>query len=479
MAVQQQIPNLVLQFFDTFAEAVVVANASADVIYVNRTFCRLTHFDANDVIGLKEKNIFKVKINYHLVESLKVTHWESGVATKSGDQIWVKVSASPLYYNNEELTVFTLVENPSIEQLKGLLKESENRFASLADASPVMIWMTDQDNLCYYFNKSWLDFTGQKFEDEVGTGWLQRVHEKDLPNFNAVTEQLNNHEGYSLEYRLRRKDGAYRNVLEIGTPRLLPDGTFAGYMGSCLDITEFKAVQNELANYTEELKRSNEELEQFAYVASHDMQEPLRMIASYIQLIKRSIESGKTTDEVFDFMKFVLDGVARMQLLINDLLQFSRLNKKGMPFTEVDLNEVVKVAITNLTNRIAENHAIVTYTPMPVVNGDVSQLTRLIQNLVDNAIKFKSAERTPEISISVKERETDYVISVKDNGIGIENKFYNRIFVIFQRLHTRNEYEGTGIGLAVCRKIVERHGGEIWVESEFGAGSCFYFSIKK
>ncbi len=369
-------------------------------------------------------------------------------------------------------------ENASVEQLRGLLQESELRFSRLADASPVMIWMADTDNLVYYFNKTWLDFTGKNFTELAGTGWLKCVHADDLKVFDQVEHKLRKRESYSCEYRLCRADGVYRSVFEIGTPRILPDGVFAGYMGSCIDITDTKSAQNELASRAKELMRSNEELEQFAYVASHDLQEPLRMIISYVQLIQRNIEQNNTA-RVAEFMNYVLDGTGRMQALINDLLQFSRVTRKGIPFKEVDMNEVLKIAVGHLTARIAEHKARVIIADMPVVTGDNFQLIRLFQNLIDNAIKFKAPQNEPRIEISVKERGEDYLFSVSDNGIGIQDKFYNRIFVIFQRLHTRDEYEGTGIGLAVCKKIVERHGGEIWVESEVGKGSTFYFTIKK
>jgi PAS domain S-box-containing protein len=369
-------------------------------------------------------------------------------------------------------------ENPTVEQLKSLLTESENRFSELADASPVLIWMTNPDNLCYYFNKSWLDFTGRPFEQEVGAGWLKGVHPDDLKLIKEVEDYLDRREKYTVEYRLQRYDGEYRYLLEVGTPRFLADGSFVGYMGSCSDVTEAKNVKSELATQTKELRRSNEELEQFAYVASHDLQEPLRMILSYMQLIQKNIEKGDT-QRVDEFMNYVMDGTGRMQALINDLLQFSRVNRKGNPFTKVDLNETLKIAISHLTARIHENSATVTYEKMPLVMGDSFQLIRLFQNLIDNAIKFKAPERKPEIKVSVEDTENDYKFAVRDNGIGIEDKFYNRIFVIFQRLHTRAEYEGTGIGLAVCKKIVERHGGEMWVESEKGKGSTFYFTVKK
>ncbi len=369
-------------------------------------------------------------------------------------------------------------DSPTVEQLKGLLQESETRFSALADASPVMIWMTDTDNRSYYFNKSWLDFTGKSLEQETGVAWQKGLHPDDVKAFNAITDCIKRKEKYTYEYRLLRCDGNYRTVFEVGNPRFLPDGSFAGYMGSCMDITETKIVKNELANQTKELMRSNEELEQFAYVASHDLQEPLRMIISYVQILQKNIEQNNTTG-LGEFMNYVLDGTSRMQSLINDLLQFSRVNRKGSVFSLVDLNEILKIATLHLTARISENNATVTYSDMPKVKGDTSQLIRLFQNLIDNAIKFKAPDRQPEIKICVEERAEDFVFSIKDNGIGIEDKFYNRIFVIFQRLHTRNEYEGTGIGLAVCKKIVERHGGEIWVESKRNEGSSFFFSIKK
>ncbi len=370
-------------------------------------------------------------------------------------------------------------QSATIEQLKGMLQESESRFSLLADASPIMIWMTDANNQCYYFNKSWSDFTGRPLSEETGQGWLSGVHPDDLKLFTPLENKLDQREKYTFEYRLRRHDGQYRTIHEIGNPRFLPDGNFAGYIGSCIDITEAKEAQTKLAEQAKELLRSNEELEQFAYVASHDLQEPLRMVLSYVQLIQKNIQQGNT-ERVGEFINFAIDGTSRMQALINDLLQFSRITRKGNPFTKVDMNDVVKIALTHLTARISENNAQVSYPEnLPVVKGDEMQLIRLLQNLIDNAIKFKAPNRQPVIKISVKEHDGNYVFDISDNGIGIEDKFYNRIFVIFQRLHNRKDYEGTGIGLAVCKKIVERHGGDIWVKSEKDAGSTFSFSLKK
>ncbi|MCX6200046.1 MAG: ATP-binding protein [Bacteroidetes bacterium] len=473
----QHIPHQ--DFFEHYAEAVLITASDDTPLFINAAFSKLSGYTTDDISLLTGANLFRVRVNYDMVVNEKATHWETGITKKDNSISWAKVSVSPITLSDSSIgKIYTLADNPAIDQMKGLLKESETRFTTLADASPVMIWMTDQDNLCYYFNRSWLDFTGRKFEEELGSGWIRGVHTDDMKSFNDVNPLLIARQNYSCEYRLRKFDGTYRHILEIGTPRFLPDESFAGYMGSCLDITEMKMAQNELATQTQELKRSNEELEQFAYVASHDMQEPLRMISSYIQLVQKNIESGNGK-EVNDFMKYVLEGVGRMQALINDLLHYSRVNKKGAAFGKVDLNEVLKIAVTHLTNRISENEAVLSYDVMPQINGDQSQLIRLFQNFIDNAIKFKASGRKPIIKISVKEQDNYFEIGVSDNGIGIDPKFYNRIFVIFQRLHTRSEYEGTGIGLAVCKKIVERHGGNIRLESKVEEGTTFYFTLKK
>lgn len=471
--------SILFGFLEKFTEAVLIKDENDNTVFANPSFCKFTMLSQEEIQNLNTSEYFNIRVNYKTEPDDSNTQWESNLSRADGSQIWVKVNVTS--YTTESGTpwkIYSLVSSSTLEQLQSLLKESEKRFETLADASPVMIWMTDRDNLAYYFNKSWLDFRGRRFEDEMGTGWLSGVHKDDLNSFNTINYQIKHNLQYSCEYRLRRNDGVYRNILEIGTPRFLPDKTFAGYMGSCLDITEMKLVQQELAGYTAELKRSNEELENFAYVASHDMQEPLRMIASYIQLIQKGIESGKTV-ELSEFMKYVTDGVTRMQLLISDLLQFSRVNSKGSPFVKVDVNDLLRVVQTNISEKVKETNTLIKVERMPIVMADRTQLMRLFQNLLENAIKFRSPNRQPIVTVSVEESELFFTFSVADNGIGIENKFYNRIFVIFQRLHSREEYEGTGIGLAVCKKIVERHGGQINVESKVGEGSIFKFSIKK
>jgi light-regulated signal transduction histidine kinase (bacteriophytochrome) len=224
------------------------------------------------------------------------------------------------------------------------------------------------------------------------------------------------------------------------------------------------------------LQRSNAELEQLAYVASHDMQEPLRMIASYLQLIEQRYVD-KLDDDGREFIGFAVDGAKRMQGLINDLLTYSRVGTKARPFEPVSLASVADTALSHLRVAVMESQATIELGALPQVNGDASQLVQLLQNLVGNAIKFRGAE-PPRIQVLAQAGEPGWWhVSVCDNGIGIESAYFERVFVLFQRLHGRSAYPGTGIGLALCKRIVERHGGRIWVESQPGAGSAFHFTL--
>lgn len=248
-------------------------------------------------------------------------------------------------------------------------------------------------------------------------------------------------------------------------------------IGTLLDITERKNIEKQLIENRDNLKKSNKELEEFAYVASHDLQEPLRMVSSYTKLLETRYKD-KLDQDANDFIHFAIDGTVRMQGLITDLLEYSRVTTKGKPFTKVDLNSVLDFAISNLQNKIEENEASVTFDELPFCMGEEIQLTRLFQNLIDNAIKYK-AKRKPIIHINSNYLDDKILISVSDNGIGIDVKHFERIFVIFQRLHSAAEYAGTGIGLAICRRIVERHGGKIWIESEIEKGTTFFFTLNK
>jgi PAS domain S-box-containing protein len=272
-----------------------------------------------------------------------------------------------------------------------------------------------------------------------------------------------------------RKDGSCFWANTVITALQKEDGSLYGFAKITRDITERKQAEEDLKKTLADLERSNKELEQFAYVASHDLQEPLRMVSSYTQLLERRYKA-KLDNDAQEFIAYAVDGANRMQRLIQDLLSFSRVSTRGNPFRPTDCNVVLGQARTNLDVIIRENNALVTNDELPLVMADETQLLLVFQNLINNAIKFRSKE-LPHVQVSAEKNGHEWIFSVRDNGQGIDPQYYDRIFVIFQRLHAKEEYPGTGIGLAICKRIVERHGGRIWLESKPGKGSTFYFTI--
>ncbi|HEY6837833.1 MAG TPA: ATP-binding protein [Geobacteraceae bacterium] len=243
------------------------------------------------------------------------------------------------------------------------------------------------------------------------------------------------------------------------------------------EIAERKKAEDAIAEHAQELARSNAELEQFAYVASHDLQEPLRMVASFVQLLERRYK-GKLESDAEEFIAYAVEGATRMKKLVNDLLAVSMVGglDREMRMLEADL--VLTLVLRKMNQLIESTHAVITSDSLPPVVGNGTELGRLFEHLIDNAIKFRS-EAAPRIHIGAEVADNDGLFSVCDNGIGIERAYYDKIFRLFQRLNRRDQYPGTGVGLAECKKIVERHGGKIWVESEPGKGSTFFFTIPR
>jgi light-regulated signal transduction histidine kinase (bacteriophytochrome) len=279
-----------------------------------------------------------------------------------------------------------------------------------------------------------------------------------------------------FEVRILCKSGRYITGEFIGAPHI-KDGKVIEVIGFAREITDRKKAEEVLKEKTEELARSNRELEAFAYVASHDLQEPLRMVTNFVQLLAKRYK-GKLDSNADDFINFAVDGAMRMWNLINDLLAYSRVGTRGHPFEPINCETILQEALDNLKVAMEESGAVVTHDSLPTVTADSSQLGQLFQNLIGNAIKFRGNER-PRIHVSANRNGNGWTFSVRDNGIGIAPEYTERIFIIFQRLHGRQQYPGTGIGLAICKKIVERHGGRIWVESTPEKGATFYFTLPK
>lgn len=358
------------------------------------------------------------------------------------------------------------------------LRQEKERAQMYLDVAGVIIVALDREGKVTLLNRQGRLLLGYQEEEVLGKDWFENFLPQSVRReIKKVFERLLGGDVESF--------AEYENpvLTRCGEERLIhwhnvvirdDSGKIVGTLSSGEDITERKKAEEALREKTEELRRSNQELERFAYVASHDLQEPLRMVGSYVGLLARRYK-GKLDSDADEFINFAVDGVTRMQRLINDLLTYSRVGTRGKEPVPTDSNEVLKRALLNLKIAIEEKEAEVNSKPLPIVLADERQLEQLFQNLVGNAMKF--TREKPRIDIWAERVDGMWRFAVKDNGIGIDPKFSEKVFEIFQRLHTREEYPGTGIGLAVCKKIVERHGGKIWFESEVGKGTTFFFTL--
>ena len=364
------------------------------------------------------------------------------------------------------------IANPEV--MAGEIKQSEELFRILFYSSPIGTYIVQGGDF-QLVNHRLARILGYEEDELIGRRSLGFVHPEDRNTVKgSAVRMLKGDHSLGYEYRIVTKQAKVKWVMETVAP-IFYQGRRAT-LGNLTDVTEHKRMEERLRQITAEMQRSNNELEQFAYVISHDLQEPLRMISSYTQLLAKRY-SSKLDADADEFIAYSVDGAKRMQALLHDLLEYSRVGTRGKPFTWVDCKEVVEQTIANLKIAIEESGASVTYDTLPALMGDEGQLVQLFQNLIGNAIKFHR-EEPPCVHISAQRKQNVVAFSAKDNGIGIDPQYRQVIFEIFRRLHTREEYPGTGMGLSICKKIVERHGGHIWVQSQLGQGSTFHFTIQ-
>jgi PAS domain S-box-containing protein len=359
------------------------------------------------------------------------------------------------------------------------LRQSESRFRSLTGLSSDWYWEQDEELRLTFMSSRFVERTGIDPAPYIGgRRWDQPAPNLTDSDWARHRAQLERHEPF-FDFEIERVTPDGNSVwLSVSGEPVFEDRKFRGYRGVGTDITERKRAQGVLRAAYDELARSNSELQQFAYVASHDLQEPLRMIGSYTQLLERRY-GDKLDADAREFMGFVVDGATRMKQLIEDLLAYSRVGTRGKELRPVQAQAALERALVNLRASIESADAQVTHDALPEVSADDTQLTQLFQNLIGNAIKFRKKDEPIRVHVGVQDAGAEWRFSVSDNGIGIEPQYYERIFMVFQRLHTREEYAGTGIGLAICKKVVDRHRGRIWVESALGKGSTFNFTLSK
>lgn len=406
----------------------------------------------------------------------------------TGEHIAVDFMISPILDEDGEVTGL-IPAGVDITARKAIERERVNLMLSLADERERLksifenipgivteMWMENQQVTSRFtsdYAERLLGYPMSKWE-ETPTMWQDIMHPEDFERVSKeVLSAYEQGEGI-LEYRVYDSKGQLHD-LEGHMKVLKWTDNREVLLTINMDVTERKNVARELARYTQDLKRSNEELQQFAYVASHDLQEPLRMVTSYMQLLQQRYKDQLDPDAQ-EFISYAVDGASRMKALIQDLLTYSRVETAAREFLTVNMNDVVKTVQRHLRFSVEETKTSITFDELPKIRADEQQVTQLFQNLITNAIKFRS-DQPPHIHIDAKREGRFWQFCVQDNGIGIDQQYYQRIFIIFQRLHNRSKYPGTGIGLAICKKVVERHGGNIWVESKPGDGTTFYFTL--
>ena len=404
--------------------------------------------------------------------------FEARRQTKGGSLIDVGIWTAPLRDAQDQINgIMTIMADlTELKRTEEELRETHQILHAFIEAAPLALLTFGPDQRINMWSPGAEQIFGWTAEEVVG---------RDVPPFvpSGKEEEYKTNvqwvfDGGSragLETRRSRKDGSAIDVGIWTAPLRDLQQKVNGSMAIMVDVTQRKRTEEALSRYTDELARSNADLEQFAYLASHDLQEPLRMVSSYTQLLARRYKD-KLDSDANEFISFAVDGATRMQDLINDLLAYSQVGSGSRPLEAVDCGTVFRRAVVNLSKAIDDSGAKVTSDHLPIVRGDEPQLTLLLQNLIANGIKFRG-DPTPDVHLSAERRNGSWLFSVRDNGIGIEEEYSDRIFGIFQRLHTREQYQGTGVGLAICKRVVERHDGTIWVESKPGNGSVFRFTL--
>jgi PAS domain S-box-containing protein len=468
-----------------------LAHVSLDgrFLRVNPRVCEILGYTKDELTGMTVKQIShpadrdladapRARVMAGEMDSARL---EKRYVRKDGAVVWLAIAIAlerdaagrPLY------AISVLDDITSRKHAEEALRQSEELFRKTFELAASGVAHVSLEGRLIRVNRRLTEMLGYAEQQLIGRSVKDISHPQDRDLTDAQRAQIRSGERESVRFEKRylRKNGEPVWV-SLGIA-LVRDafGTPQYEIAMFDDITERKQAEAALQEAHEELKRSNSELEQFAYVASHDLQEPLRMVSSYTQLLGRRY-GEKFDADAKEFMAYIVDGATRMKQLIEDLLAYSRVGTKSMDFKPAELEKSLRRAITNLKAAIDESGASVTHDPLPTLPADEVQLAQVFQNLMGNALKFRGPT-TPHIHVAVSEKPAEWEITVRDNGIGIEPQYFERIFMVFQRLHNKAEYPGTGIGLAIVKKVIERHGGHVRVESKLGEGSAFIFTLRK
>ncbi|MGP8024016.1 MAG: PAS domain S-box protein [Methanobacterium sp.] len=479
--------------FDQSPIGDVIVDLNYQTLHVNNAFSKMLEYSKEELLSMEFTEYTHpedLDINLHYLQLLrdgKIDDFEleKRYYRKDGEIVWAHLHVTIVKNQlDEPVYILTMIEDiTERKKIQLALQVSEEKYRTLYETMTQGVIHQDSLGRIISVNPAAEKIMGlnhYSMQGETCNYHCKAIHEDGTdfpedkhPSMIALKTGKEVRDVVMGVFNPQKKSYGWINV--NATPLFKPNEKkpYQVYI-TFEDITKTIKAQKLLNETLIELRRSNSDLEQFAYVASHDLQEPLRMVASFTQLLEKQYKD-KLDENASEYINFAVDGAERMQELIKDLLAYSRVTSHHEDFIEIDFEELIEEVLFDLEIIIEENKAIITLDPLPIIYSDRLQMRQLFQNLIGNAIKYN--DKTPLIHISVKKEDADWIFGVSDNGIGIKSEHYERIFQVFKRLHTKEEYDGTGIGLAICQKIVERHGGRIWIESELGKGSTFYFTI--
>lgn len=497
--------------FELSPSPIVMFRPHGTIEHANPAFCRMLGYPAQEVIGRNWWNLLDtqwmepvIAAVRHLCDcTFESLDFEVRLRGRNGERIWCQAGATLANVESEMLLLLTLtdvteaaeMQRDLIERVSRLdrqlredhiraavaLRDSEERFRGLFEQAPIGMAVADLEGRFVQVNPAFARILGYRVDEILQLGWEELLEGHDAPGaavyklVNLAQSVPSQSPALQADARFRCKDGQWIDVQWSLLVVRDSHGQPACQIGQIVDISRRKQDEKKLRHYATVLDQSNRDLQDFAYVASHDLQEPLRMVKSYLELLARRYE-GKLDADAGQFISFALDGASRMQQLVAGLLAYARVGTQANEVRIVNAGASLEAALANLHVAIAETGARVSAEPLPRIEADGLLMTQLFQNLISNSIKFRS-EEAPKVHIGAKQTKAGWEFSISDNGIGMPQQYASRAFQIFQRLHSQSKYPGAGLGLAICKRIVERHGGDIRVESEPGKGATVFFEI--
>jgi PAS domain S-box-containing protein len=461
-------------------DAIVSKDLNGIITSWNRSAERLFGYTAAEVIGKSitiiippDRLLEETEILRRLRRGERIDHFETVRRRKDGSLLDISLTVSPVIDARGKVIGASKIARDITERkrVQAALLASELRFRQLADAMPQIVWTARPDGYIDYYNERWYQFTGFNRDVFGDISWEPVLHPDDLQCWrDGWYGAVQSGQPFNIEYRFwDRDEHRWRWFIGRALPARDDDGNIVKWFGSSTDIDGQKHVEDNL-------RRANKDLEQFAFSASHDLQEPLRTVKIYSELLANTC-AGKLDGEGLEFLTYLRSGAMRMEMLVRDLLTYTQVTKFEKPVEPSNTAEAMATALANLSGTISETGAQITADRLPSVRVHPTHLQQLFQNLIGNAIKYRSPDRIPAVHVTAEQKDCYWIFAVSDNGIGISPEYKEKIFGLFKRLHTNDEYSGTGIGLAICQRIVDRYHGRIWVESEHGRGSTFHFAL--